>query len=240
MAQLVAPANKLTERDDGRNAAYCRVVTASGSHSERRAGKRWAALRRDYEGRIAAHSATWLEAFGGKVESEGVYPGRPNTYGVRRGQTDRWIAVDVHVGTVGVETMIDSTSPGETPRPHPEAAVTAGIKVDSARPPATEIDLSTTPHASKNSVRKTVAKSGKATAGAAAEAPKQPLSPVQPEKTVKLPTAQAATDLVAAAPTTPTTFAAQSVGQLTHALVYLTHFPVALIQHATDPNTEGQ
>jgi hypothetical protein len=164
----------------------------------------------------------------------------PNTYGVRRGQTDRWIAVDVHVGTVGVETMIDSTSPGETPRPHPEAAVTAGIKVDSARPPATKIDLSTTPRASKNSVRKTVAKSGKATAGAAAEAPKQPLSPVQPEKTVKLPTAQAATDPVAAAPTTPTTFAAQSVGQLTHALVYLTRFPVALIQHATDPNTEGQ
>jgi hypothetical protein len=28
------------------------------------------------------------------------------TYGVWRGQTDRWIAVDVHVDTVGVETMI--------------------------------------------------------------------------------------------------------------------------------------
>jgi hypothetical protein len=75
-----------------------------------------------------------------------------------------------------------------------------------------------------------------------AEAPKQPLSPEQPEKTVKLPTAQeAATDPVAAGPTTPTTpitFAAQSVGQLTHAFAYLTHLPVALIQHATDPNTE--
>src|SRR5260370_19793870 len=136
----------------------------------------------------------------------------------------------------------DSTSPGETPRPHTEAAATAGIKVESARPPATKIDLSATPNASKKSVRKTVAKSGKATAGAMAEAPKQPLSPVQPEKTVKSPTAQAATDPVAAtptAPTTPTTFAAPSVGQLTHALVYLTHLPVALIQHATDPNTQA-
>ena len=71
-----------------------------------------------------------------------------------------------------------------------------------------------------------------------AKAPKQPISPEQPEKTVKSPAAQAATDPVAAAPTAPTTFAAQSVGQLTHAFAYLTHLPVALIQHATDPNTE--
>jgi|SRR5271165_684795 len=137
----------------------------------------------------------------------------------------------------------DSTSPGETPRPHTEAATTAGIKVESARPPTTKIDLSAAPNASKKSVRKTVAKSGKATAGALTESPKPPLSPVQPEETVKSPTAQAATDPVAAtptAPTTPTTFAAQSVGQLTHALVYLTHLPVALIQHATDPNTEAR
>jgi hypothetical protein len=76
-----------------------------------------------------------------------------------------------------------------------------------------------------------------------AEAPKQPLSPEQPEKTVKSPAAQAATDPVAAvptAPTTPITFAAQSVGQLRHAFVYLTQLPEALIQHATDPNTESK
>ena len=75
-----------------------------------------------------------------------------------------------------------------------------------------------------------------------AEAPKQPLSPVQPEIAVKSPAAQTATDPVAATPTastTPTTFAAQSVGQLTHAFVYLTHLPVALIQRATDPNAEA-
>jgi succinyl-diaminopimelate desuccinylase len=58
------------------------------------------------EGRIAAQAATWFEALGGEVEREDVYPGRPNTYGVWRGRTDRWIAVDVHLDTVGVETMI--------------------------------------------------------------------------------------------------------------------------------------
>ena len=76
-----------------------------------------------------------------------------------------------------------------------------------------------------------------------AEAPKQPPSLAQPEKAVKSSTAQAATDPVAAtpiAPTTPTTFAAQSVGELTHAFVYLTHLPVALIQHPTDTNTQAK
>ena len=135
----------------------------------------------------------------------------------------------------------NSTSQSETPKPHTEAATTAGIEVEFAKPPAKKIDLSATPNASKKSERKIAAKSGKAKAGAMAEAPKQQLSPVQPEKTVKSPTAQAAADPVAAAPTTPTTpitFAAQSVGQLTHAFVYVTHLPVALIQHASDPNAE--
>ena len=137
---------------------------------------------------------------------------------------------------------VDSTSPSETPKSQTEAATTAGVRVDSAKLPATKIDLSARPIASKKSVRKIVAKSGKATAGAMAEASKQPLSPAQPEKAVKSPTAQAATDPVAAAPTaatTPTTFAAQSVGQLTHAFVYLTHLPVALI-HPTDENPEAK
>ena len=137
----------------------------------------------------------------------------------------------------------NSTSPGQTPRAHTEAPRTSGIKVDSATPPAKKSDLSATANASKKSERKIVAKSGKATAGAMAEAPKQPISPEQPEKTVKSPAAQAATDPGAAAPTAPTTpitFAAQSVGQLTHAFAYLTHLPVTLIQHATDPNTRAK
>ena len=138
---------------------------------------------------------------------------------------------------------VDSTSPSETPKSQTEAATTAGVRVDSAKPSATKIDLSARPTTSKKSVRKIVAKSGKATAGAMAEAPKQPPSPAQPEKAVKSPTAQAATDPVPAspiAPTTPTTFAAQSVGQLTHAFVYLTQLPVALIQHPTDTNTQAK
>ena len=135
---------------------------------------------------------------------------------------------------------VNSTSPSEGPKSQTEAAKTAVVRVDSARLSATKIDLSARPIASKKSVRKIVAKSGKATAGAMAEAPKQPLSLAQPEKAVKSPTAQAATDQVAATPTAPTTFAAQSVGQLTHAFVYLTHLPVALIQHPTDTNTEAK
>ena len=42
----------------------------------RNAGPRSGAID---EGRIAAQAATWLEALGGKVVSEDVYPGRPNT-----------------------------------------------------------------------------------------------------------------------------------------------------------------
>ena len=73
-----------------------------------------------------------------------------------------------------------------------------------------------------------------------AEASKEPLYSVRPQKTVTSPAALAATDPVAAAPTAPITFAAQTVGQLAHAFVYVTHLPVALIQHATDPNIEAK
>jgi hypothetical protein len=137
---------------------------------------------------------------------------------------------------------VDSTSPSEGPKPQTEAATIAGVRVDSARQSATKIDLSPRPTASKKSVRKIVAKSGKATAGATAEAPKQPLQPLRSEKAAKSPNAQAVTDPVAAAPTaptTPTTFAAQSINRLTHAFVYLTNLPVALIQHPADPNIQA-
>jgi acetylornithine deacetylase/succinyl-diaminopimelate desuccinylase-like protein len=69
----------------------------------RNAGPRSGAID---EGRIAAQVAIWFETLGGEVEREDVYPGRPNTYGIWRGQSDRWIAVDVHIDTVGIETMI--------------------------------------------------------------------------------------------------------------------------------------
>ena len=57
------------------------------------------------EARIAAQLADWFRDLGGEVESEEVQPNRPSVYGVWRGRSDTWIAVDVHTDTVGVEQM---------------------------------------------------------------------------------------------------------------------------------------
>jgi acetylornithine deacetylase/succinyl-diaminopimelate desuccinylase-like protein len=57
------------------------------------------------EARLAAQMAEWFAALGGEVETEDVYPGRPNVYGIWRGTGTRWLAVDVHLDTVGVESM---------------------------------------------------------------------------------------------------------------------------------------
>lgn len=57
------------------------------------------------EGYLADQLCTWFRQFGGQVFTEAVYPGRPNVYGIWPGQTDRWIAIDVHTDTVGVEQM---------------------------------------------------------------------------------------------------------------------------------------
>ena len=58
------------------------------------------------EAKIAAQLAEWFQAFGGEVHTQEIYPNRPNVYGIWRGRTDRWLAVDVHTDTVGVEQMI--------------------------------------------------------------------------------------------------------------------------------------
>lgn len=34
-----------------------------------------------------------------------MWPGRPNVYGIWRGDQSRWLAIDVHTDTVGVEMM---------------------------------------------------------------------------------------------------------------------------------------
>src|SRR5271165_2190402 len=72
----------------------------------------------------------------------------------------------------------DATSSSETSKPHTEPATTAGVSVHSAKPPATKIDSSPRPAASQTSVRRTVAKSVKATTGAMANALKQPIQSV--------------------------------------------------------------
>lgn len=57
------------------------------------------------EARISAQIAEWFRALGGEVQIEDVYPGRPNVYGIWRTDSPRWIGVDVHIDTVGIETM---------------------------------------------------------------------------------------------------------------------------------------
>jgi acetylornithine deacetylase/succinyl-diaminopimelate desuccinylase-like protein len=64
------------------------------------------------EQRIATAIAEWFERLGGDVATEIVLPGRPNVYGLWPGASDEWLAVDVHVDTVGVEQMTDDPFSG--------------------------------------------------------------------------------------------------------------------------------
>jgi acetylornithine deacetylase/succinyl-diaminopimelate desuccinylase-like protein len=57
------------------------------------------------EAAIARFLAERFQELGGTVEVEDVSPGRPNVYGIWRGQTSAWVAIDIHVDTVGVEQM---------------------------------------------------------------------------------------------------------------------------------------
>ena len=65
------------------------------------------------EARIAAGVARWFQDLGGEVAAEEVTPGRPNVYGIWRGRSERWAAVDVHMDTVGVEQMTGDPFSGE-------------------------------------------------------------------------------------------------------------------------------
>jgi acetylornithine deacetylase/succinyl-diaminopimelate desuccinylase-like protein len=58
------------------------------------------------EGAMAQQLATWFQELGGQVQIEEVLPGRPNVYASWPGRSDRWLAVEVHTDTVGVEQMI--------------------------------------------------------------------------------------------------------------------------------------
>lgn len=65
------------------------------------------------EARLAAEVARWFGELGGEVEVEEVLPGRPNVYGIWRGRSERWLAVDVHLDTVGVEQMTGNPFDGK-------------------------------------------------------------------------------------------------------------------------------
>ena len=64
------------------------------------------------EAAIAAQMASWFTELGGAVTVEEVLPNRPNVYGIWRGQSNVWVAVDVHTDTVGVEQMSDAPFDG--------------------------------------------------------------------------------------------------------------------------------
>lgn len=57
------------------------------------------------EARLAAEVAAWFQSFGGEVHRHEVLPNRPNIYGIWRGHSERWLAVDIHMDTVSVEEM---------------------------------------------------------------------------------------------------------------------------------------
>jgi acetylornithine deacetylase/succinyl-diaminopimelate desuccinylase-like protein len=57
------------------------------------------------EARLATELAGYFRELGGQVFSEEALPGRPNIYGLWRGSSSRWVAVDAHMDTVGVEQM---------------------------------------------------------------------------------------------------------------------------------------
>ncbi|MEX1021495.1 MAG: M20/M25/M40 family metallo-hydrolase [Litorilinea sp.] len=65
------------------------------------------------EAAIAASIAQWFTELGGEVHVDTVHEGRPSVYGIWRGKSDQWAAVDVHTDTVGVEQMTTEPFSGD-------------------------------------------------------------------------------------------------------------------------------
>ncbi len=62
---------------------------------------------------MAEALAGWFREFGAdEVEMEHALPNRPNVMAMWRGQTDKWVALDVHMDVVGVEQMTDEPFDG--------------------------------------------------------------------------------------------------------------------------------
>lgn len=57
------------------------------------------------EKQIAQQLTTWFQDFGAEVHVEDALPDRPNVYAILPCNSDRWLAVEVHTDTVGVEQM---------------------------------------------------------------------------------------------------------------------------------------
>ena len=65
------------------------------------------------EAQIVSEISKWFKALGGEVHVDECIPGRPSVYGVFPGNTNRWVALDVHTDTVGVEQMSGDPFSGE-------------------------------------------------------------------------------------------------------------------------------
>ena len=65
------------------------------------------------EGIIARQVAQWFKDFGGEVYLDEVAEDRPNVYGIWRGRTNTWAAIDIHLDTVGVGQMSIEPFSGE-------------------------------------------------------------------------------------------------------------------------------
>lgn len=87
--------------------ALVRIPSVTPAHAGTRAGA-------PGEARIAAQVAAWFAALGGDVVVEDAHPNRPNVYGIwRNPDSARWIGLDVHTDTVGVEQMLGDPFSGE-------------------------------------------------------------------------------------------------------------------------------
>jgi acetylornithine deacetylase/succinyl-diaminopimelate desuccinylase-like protein len=64
------------------------------------------------EARLAGEITRWFSEYGGEVHTQEVLPDRPNVYGLWRGRSDRWVGIDAHMDTVGVEQMGDDPFSG--------------------------------------------------------------------------------------------------------------------------------
>jgi acetylornithine deacetylase/succinyl-diaminopimelate desuccinylase-like protein len=95
---------------DATLATWLRRLVSIPSVTPEQAGSRAGAPG---EARMAQALAGWFRDFGGEVEIEEVLPGRPNVYGIWRGASERWAALDVHMDTVGVEQMLGDPFGGE-------------------------------------------------------------------------------------------------------------------------------
>ncbi|MFN3651255.1 MAG: M20 family metallopeptidase [Armatimonadota bacterium] len=95
-----------TPRLAARLSELVRIPSVSPAHGGPRAGE-------PGEARLAAAVEAAFRELGGETHRQEVAPGRPNVFGIWRGESHAWIGVDVHMDTVSVEQMPGDPFSGE-------------------------------------------------------------------------------------------------------------------------------